>query len=207
MLRSKSTHSELPHPFYFNNNVLPFQTMPEKQREICFSNKINLLQFETKGKPHMGDRTKGHKMRKSTEMTHFCSMVTENKEDSGSVCNAKKYRHVIREMLMCLLKRAGFIGDWASSLQWFLILDEAQLSLIGQSSTFQKEQVLGDLYWPKDLNKTHFTVGLRHMHWASRTSLKEPQALVIISKSMAPRSCSLNQPGRGSGGAGVTCTS
>lgn len=65
----------------------------------------------------MRDTTKGHKMRKSTEMTHFCSVVTENKENSGSVCNAKKYRQVIREKLTCLLKRDGFFGDSASSLQ------------------------------------------------------------------------------------------
>ena len=48
-MQIKSTHSELPHPFYFNRNnqkCVGFSNyLGETKGGICSSNNINLLQF------------------------------------------------------------------------------------------------------------------------------------------------------------------
>lgn len=53
----------------------------------------------------MVDKPKDTKIRKSTEMTQFCLVVTENKTNSGSQYAARKYKQILQEMRRCLLKR------------------------------------------------------------------------------------------------------
>lgn len=50
----------------------------------------------------INQRTQNEKVHR---MTHFCSVVTESKENSGSQCIARKYEQALRDTLRCLLKR------------------------------------------------------------------------------------------------------
>ena len=106
-----STLTELSYHWSFNKNRLAFLITSEKQKRGIWSPLV-----QNKVRTVHGGETKRHKMRKSTEMTHFCSVVTENETVAVSWLpgNTSRYLNVgvsSKERLSLRTKHHPFSGS------------------------------------------------------------------------------------------------